>query len=209
MLSPQELICIRFALEEFWRSVNVANKGKIGTESYILQLNMVLLYCRAKWIILPFLSPLIRNSVHIKRQHQIGRSYGKRKWMKIFCQRLSIMHSENEWFDRPSLPPHLFQNNLASFVLPCSHPCELPPYNQWPLWPLLSWKSSPFCDLGKLSQRATTSEDYQTRHFFSGFMYEFLRQWRLLKNWGEFCKVPIIWETNKSPSAFDTHVHTM
>lgn len=35
-------------------------------------------------------------------------------------------------------------------------------------------------------------EDHHTRHFFSGFMYEFLRQWKASANSGEFCKVPMI-----------------
>lgn len=203
----------KISLEEFWRSVNVANKGKNRYTGFTFLALMLLLYFQSQVNYSTFSFSLwLEIPVHIKRQHQIGRSYGKPKWMVIFCPEIKHnLHSENEWFDRPLLPPHLFQNNLTSFVLPCSHPCELPPYNQWPLWPLLSWKEFPISVIwASLAKGCTTSEDYQTRHFFSGFMYEFLRQWKASENWGEFCKVPIILgNKQKSPSAFDTHVHTM
>lgn len=101
----------------------------------------------------------------------------------------------NDWFDKtlePLLPPCLFQNKLhfhydALISVNCPHVIE------WLLWPILFAEFPISAVLTSLAKGCTSSsEDHQIRHFVSGFMYEFLRQWKASENSGEFCKVPII-----------------
>lgn len=92
------------------------------------------------------------------------------------------------------LPPpsiHSGFNNLISLVL-ISVNCPQVAAETCRAWFL--WReSSCFCGFNESCHGCCAScEDHQTRHFLSGFMYEFLRQWNASANSAEFCKVPII-----------------